>query len=273
LSTDIDEQLHELRTTVVGLEDATLVDFEGQVVATTQWDTKDVERVAAMSMALLAMGEQTAIGLRRGGLMEACVRTAQVTLALIPLPVGGLLAARVRLEAPLGLVLLELRRLAGALTPYKEGATPEAEPSPEVSPAAAWMIESMARGLLHLYRVARPPVSIDTILENPYPAFATTAERREDREPVAGSAGERRWSRARDLYFRLYYHEDSTGLVDRFELVGSEAEAEYFAACLLLPKEWVCLAAGKTRKVELLARAFNVPPEKIRSRLAELETG
>jgi predicted regulator of Ras-like GTPase activity (Roadblock/LC7/MglB family) len=270
LSTDIAEQLQELRTIVVGLEDATLIDFEGRVLATTQWDTKDVERVAAMSMALLAMGEQTAIGLRRGGLTEACVRTAKVTLALIPLPVGGLLAARVRLEAPLGLVLLELRRLAEALTPHREEVAPEAEPSPKVSPAAAWMIESMARGLLHLYEVARPPVLIETMLANPYPAFATAAERKEGKEPVAESAGERRWNRARNLYFRLYYHEDSAELMERFELIGSEIEAEYFAACLLLPAEWMRLAVGKTRRVKLLARAFNTPPEKIGNRLAAL---
>jgi predicted regulator of Ras-like GTPase activity (Roadblock/LC7/MglB family) len=277
LSNDIAQQLQELRTTISGLEDATLIDFDGQVLATTQWDAKAAERVATMSMALLAMGAQTTVSLQRGDLIEAYVRTGNATLVLIPLPIDALLAARVRLGAPLGLVLLELRRLAEALTPQKEEIAPETEPLPQVSPdeeslsaSAAWMIECLARGLFHLYKVTRPPVPIEAMLEKPYPPFATIAEQKKDKEPAAKNARNRRWDWARDLYFRIYYYEESTEVVERFELLGSDIEAEYFAACLLLPEEWMCLAASKTRKVKSLARAFNVSHEKIRDRLAEL---
>jgi predicted regulator of Ras-like GTPase activity (Roadblock/LC7/MglB family) len=277
LSTNIAQQLRALRANVAGLEDATLINFDGQVVVTTQSDAKAAERVAAMSMALLTMGEQSAISLQRGELIEAYVRTANSTLVLIPLSIDALLAARVRLEVPLGLALLELRRLAEALAPQEKGIVPEAEPSPAVPPAEkslsareAWMIECIVRGLLHLYKVTRPPVPLEAMLERPYPAFAAAAEQREDRKPVAENARERRWNQARDLYFRIYYHEDSTEPLEKFELVGSEVEAEYFAACLLLPAEWVRLAAGRTTKVKSLARAFNVSHEKIRHRLAEL---
>lgn len=287
LSTDIARQLQAIRTSVAGLEDATLVNFDGKIVATTQADAKAVERVATMSMALLAMGEQSTISLQRGELIEAYVRTASATLVLIPLPIGALLAARVRLGVPLGLVLLELRRLAEAIVPHEEEAVLETEPPVEVEPPpdtscvekegaisemGIWMIECLVRGLLHLYKVAYPPVPIEIMLERPYPAFATAAKQQKKRKELAAveDATERRWIRARDLYFRIYYNEESVEMMEKFDLVGSDAEAEHFAGCLLLPEEWLRLAAGKVKRVTTMVRAFNAPQDKIAARLVEL---
>jgi predicted regulator of Ras-like GTPase activity (Roadblock/LC7/MglB family) len=277
LSTDFLHLLQELRWSLVGLEEAALIDLTGRVVATTQPDVAVAERMAAMSMALLALGDQTAVGLHRGELVEVCVRTGNGTLILLPLPIDAILAALVRLEAPLGLVLLELRRFANALMLEAERAVKSSLSTPATADEAdsllraAWMIESIACGLLHLYKVIRPPVPIEEMLARPYPTFA--ARRREDKEEAEGAPLEYRWNLAHVLYFRIYYSEDSVRVVERFGLIGNEAEAEYFAFSLLLPEHWMRLAAGKTSNMRAMARTFRVPQQKIHERLADLGLG
>jgi hypothetical protein len=75
---------------------------------------RDVEedRVAAMSAAMLSLGERTASELARGGLSEVYVKGETGYVILMAAGESAVLTALARKDAKLGLVFLDMKRTA-----------------------------------------------------------------------------------------------------------------------------------------------------------------
>ncbi|MCW5887057.1 MAG: roadblock/LC7 domain-containing protein, partial [Anaerolineales bacterium] len=76
------------------------------------------ERVAAMSAAMLSLGERIAQELQRGNMEEVYIRGEEGLVLLTAIGRDAVLTTLARSEAKLGLMLLEMRRTAAELEPY-----------------------------------------------------------------------------------------------------------------------------------------------------------
>ncbi|MBU7026921.1 MAG: roadblock/LC7 domain-containing protein [Theionarchaea archaeon] len=78
---------------------------------------KDIEedRVAAMSAAMLSLGERTADELARGELSEVYVKGVDGYIVLMAAGEDAVLTAMARKDAKLGLVFLDMKRTAEAI--------------------------------------------------------------------------------------------------------------------------------------------------------------
>ena len=83
------------------------------------------DRVAAMSAALLSLGERAAEGLGRGGLAQVSIEGEEGTVHLLAAGEDAVLVAVTGLGAKAGLVLFELRRTCAALARELEQAIDE----------------------------------------------------------------------------------------------------------------------------------------------------
>jgi CheY-like chemotaxis protein len=131
-----------------------------------------------------------------------------------------------------------------------------------------WLIECVAEGLLHLYKVDAPPVPIEDMIHSPYNSFADLSE------PIGRSgdkwdAYHQRAAWARAIYWRiLRSNEEFARLAEVFQVRGEKKEADYFVRSLLMPMRWV--TGQEKSSVESLAHQFQVPPHIVEHRLREL---
>ncbi len=130
-SAQLDRVLSDLLRTSPEVEAASVVSFDGLPMASALPHGMDENRVAAMSAALLSLGERAAEGLGRGELSQVYVEGETGTVFLISAEDEAVLVAVGARGAKVGLLLYEIRRAAAAV-----GATLRAEdPSEEVAPA------------------------------------------------------------------------------------------------------------------------------------------
>src|SRR5437016_8808591 len=78
----LDQILRELLHQTPGVEAAAVVSFDGLPMASALPDGMDEDRVAAMSAALLSLGERAAEGLGRGALSQVYIEGEQGTVFL-----------------------------------------------------------------------------------------------------------------------------------------------------------------------------------------------
>lgn len=114
-SARLDRILAELVSQVPEIEAASVVSFDGLPMASALPDTMDEDRVAAMSAALLSLGERAAEGLGRGELSQVYVEGENGTVFLISADDEAVLVAVAARHAKIGLMLFEVRRAAAAL--------------------------------------------------------------------------------------------------------------------------------------------------------------
>jgi predicted regulator of Ras-like GTPase activity (Roadblock/LC7/MglB family) len=107
--------LSDLLYQVGELEAAAVVTFDGLPMASVLPDGMDEDRVAAMSAALLSLGEKAAHGLGRGDLSQVFVEGEHGTVFLVACESEAVLVAVAALGAKSGLVLYEVRRAAGVM--------------------------------------------------------------------------------------------------------------------------------------------------------------
>ena len=111
----LDRILAELVGQVPEIEAASVVSFDGLAMAAALPQEMDEDRVAAMSAALLSLGERAAEGLGRGLLSQVYVEGEDGTVFLISADDEAVLVAVAAKGAKTGLMLFEVRRAAAAV--------------------------------------------------------------------------------------------------------------------------------------------------------------
>jgi hypothetical protein len=137
-SARLDKVLGDLLTHAPELEAAAVVSFDGLPMASALPEGMDEDRVAAMSAALLSLGERAAEGLGRGNLTQVYVEGETGTVFLISADDEAVLVAVAARGAKAGLMLFEVRRaaLAVAAALRADDADAEAAEVAEVAEAA-----------------------------------------------------------------------------------------------------------------------------------------
>jgi predicted regulator of Ras-like GTPase activity (Roadblock/LC7/MglB family) len=114
-SSRLDRILAELVGQVPEIEAASVVSFDGLAMASALPVGMDEDRVAAMSAALLSLGERAAEGLGRGELSQVYVEGEDGTVFLVSADDEAVLVAVAAKGAKVGLMLFEVRRAAAAV--------------------------------------------------------------------------------------------------------------------------------------------------------------
>jgi predicted regulator of Ras-like GTPase activity (Roadblock/LC7/MglB family) len=112
----LDALLIELMRRTPELEAAAVVTIDGLPMASALPAGMDEDRVAAMSAALLSLGERAAEGLGRGGLSQVHIQGESGGVWLLAAGDDAVLVGVSAADAKAGLVLYELRRATAAVS-------------------------------------------------------------------------------------------------------------------------------------------------------------
>jgi predicted regulator of Ras-like GTPase activity (Roadblock/LC7/MglB family) len=126
-SSQLDRALADLLAQASEIEAAAVVSFDGLPMASALPATMDEDRVAAMSAALLSLGERAAEGLGRGGLNQVYIEGDNGTVFLVSADDEGVLVAVAAKGAKVGMMLYEVRRAAEAVAAVLRVEQPPAE--------------------------------------------------------------------------------------------------------------------------------------------------
>ena len=133
----LDRILAELVGQVPEVEAASVVSFDGLPMASALPLGMDEDRVAAMSAALLSLGERAAEGLGRGTLSQVFIEGEKGTVFLISADDEAVLVAVTAKGAKTGLMLFEVRRAAAAIAEVLRVEHAYDAPAVEVAPPVA----------------------------------------------------------------------------------------------------------------------------------------
>src|SRR5438046_7922702 len=106
----LDRAIHDLLTQTAEIEAAAVVSFDGLPMASALPPSMDEDRVAAMSAALLSLGERAAQGLGRGELSQVYIEGETGTVFLVSADNEAVLVAVAAQGAKVGMMLYEVRR-------------------------------------------------------------------------------------------------------------------------------------------------------------------
>ncbi len=106
------DRLHQLQASAPDIEATAVVSADGLTIASALPKQIEEDRVAAMSAAMLSLGERIASELQRGTLAQVYVKGEEGYVILIAIGDDAVLTALTSESAKLGLVLLEMRRTA-----------------------------------------------------------------------------------------------------------------------------------------------------------------
>ncbi len=104
--------LKDLEGASPDIEASAVVSVDGLMIASAMPEDVEEDRVAAMSAAMLSLGERTAKELSRGELSEVYVRGENGYVVLMASGENAVLTAMARKDAKLGLVFLDMKRAA-----------------------------------------------------------------------------------------------------------------------------------------------------------------
>lgn len=133
----LDRAIADLLAQVPEVEAAAVVSFDGLPMASALPATMDEDRVAAMSAALLSLGERAAEGLGRGGLNQVYIEGEQGTVFLVAAEDEAVLVAVAAKGAKVGMMLYEVRRSAETVANVLRAEAAEEEYAEAVAAAAA----------------------------------------------------------------------------------------------------------------------------------------
>ncbi|MFL6240735.1 MAG: roadblock/LC7 domain-containing protein [Actinomycetes bacterium] len=114
-SARLDQALTDLLREAPEIEAAAVVSFDGLPMASALPSSMDEDRVAAMSAALLSLGERAAQGLGRGELAQVYIEGESGTVFLVSADDEAVLVAVAAPGAKAGMMLYEVRRAANAV--------------------------------------------------------------------------------------------------------------------------------------------------------------
>lgn len=112
------DRLRAMQAAVPEIEAAALVSVDGLSIASALPADTEEDRVAAMSAAMLSLGERIAQELNRGSLEQVYIRGNNGYVVLTAVGEEAVLAVLARANAKLGLVFLEARRAAEDLAKW-----------------------------------------------------------------------------------------------------------------------------------------------------------
>jgi uncharacterized protein len=107
--------LYDLQSSTADIEASAIVSVDGLIIASALPSNTGEDRVAAMSAAMLSLGERIAEELRRGLLDEVYVKGHRGYVLLMSAGEDAVLTVLAGERAKLGLVFLEMRRVVGIL--------------------------------------------------------------------------------------------------------------------------------------------------------------
>ncbi len=123
----LDRAIRELLTQTAEIEAAAVVSFDGLPMASALPAGMDEDRVAAMSAALLSLGERATVGLGRGELSQVFIEGEEGTVFLVSADNEAVLVAVAAKAAKTGMMLYEVKRTAAAVADVlREPVEPEA---------------------------------------------------------------------------------------------------------------------------------------------------
>jgi len=106
------EMLKDLSGKSPDIEASAIVSTDGLVIASALPKDVEEDRVAAMSAAMLSLGERTSKELMKGSLEEVFVKGQNGYILLMGAGEEAVLTALARKDAKLGLVFLDMKRAA-----------------------------------------------------------------------------------------------------------------------------------------------------------------
>ncbi len=112
LTQDLSTRLNNLVSSSSEIEAAALVSTDGLPIASVLPEAVEDDRLAAMSAAMLSLGEQITGELARGELEQVFIRGSGGHVILMSISENIVLTALAGENAKLGLILLEMRRTA-----------------------------------------------------------------------------------------------------------------------------------------------------------------
>jgi predicted regulator of Ras-like GTPase activity (Roadblock/LC7/MglB family) len=125
----LDRAIHGLLAQTPEIEAAAVVSFDGLPMASALPPSMDEDRVAAMSAALLSLGERAAQGLGRGELSQVYIEGDAGTVFLVSADDEAVLVAVAAKGAKVGMMLFEVRRAAALVADVLRAEEPA--PAPE----------------------------------------------------------------------------------------------------------------------------------------------
>ena len=130
----LDRALSALLSQTPEIEAAAVVSFDGLPMASALPASMDEDRVAAMSAALLSLGERAAQGLGRGELSQVYIEGETGTVFLVSADNEAVLVAVAAQGAKVGLMLYEVRRTAAVVADVLREDEPVAVPAQPTEP-------------------------------------------------------------------------------------------------------------------------------------------
>ena len=188
-ATRLDRAIADLLAQAPEVEAAAVVSFDGLPMASALPATMDEDRVAAMSAALLSLGERAAEGLGRGGLNQVYIEGEYGTVFLVSADDEAVVVAVASKAAKVGMMLFEVRRAADVVaailkadpvdttTHWEVPAEPVAAPvsAPATAQYAAPVTAPVAAPLSYDAAVATEPVTYAPPVAEPTYATAEPA--------------------------------------------------------------------------------------------------
>lgn len=116
------------------VEAAAVVSADGLPMASALPEHVAEDRLAAMSAALLTLGDRAAEGLGKGDLEQVFVEGASGYVILMAAGPGAVLVSVTSREAKVGLILFEMRKTANEIRQVMEGTVQIEAPAPVAPP-------------------------------------------------------------------------------------------------------------------------------------------
>jgi predicted regulator of Ras-like GTPase activity (Roadblock/LC7/MglB family) len=190
-SLQLDQILATLLRQAPDVEAAAVVSFDGLPMASALPAGMDEDRVAAMSAALLSLGERAAQGLGRGDLSQVYVEGDNGTVFLVSADDEAVLVAVGRKGAKVGLMLFEVKQAADAVgAALRIEAAPVEPLVPQIAPVAEPVAVNPAEAPVAPVEQAAGPVAEQVVEAPAQPVAEPVAEPVADpvAEPVAEHA-------------------------------------------------------------------------------------
>jgi len=137
----LDRAIRDLLTQTSEIEAAAVVSFDGLPMAAALPAGMDEDRVAAMSAALLSLGERATVGLGRGELSQVFIEGEEGTVFLVSADNEAVLVAVAAKGAKTGMMLYEVKRTAAQVADVLR-AEESADPATEAFEALAAVPET-----------------------------------------------------------------------------------------------------------------------------------
>ncbi len=109
------DSLRDMQVSSPAIEASAVVSVDGLTIASALPSNVEEDRVAAMSAAMLSLGERIATELGRGGLEQVYIKGSAGYVILMSIGSQAVLTALARENAKLGLILLDMHRTVDTL--------------------------------------------------------------------------------------------------------------------------------------------------------------